>query len=201
MTDSGIILPRVHIRTIDTDGVSLSFNEPKWINERWIAYLMPQYGTLIEGRFVSVDLEAKTCRFIPKNKQTISTLSPDTDCEYIDGYWGDRADLVFSQTEGWKRTEFFPRDSVAHYPDGSTKVMPGGWDHEHCEICMGTISQHTSHQHFGYRNPADDWVCEHCFQSFIEPKKLGFITEPDQADGDEEDQENNKNTQSEHKNL
>lgn len=186
MSSSDFTLPRVHIRSIDTNGVLLGFENPLWIGEDWITYLMPLYGTLIEGRIVSVDLAAKTCRFIPKDKLATSVLSSNTDCEYLDGYWGDRAELVFSQTGDWIRTEFFPRDCVTCYPDGSTKLNPGGWEHEHCEICWETISQHTDHQHFGYRNPNDDWVCEQCFRSYVEPKKLGFITAPDQDPGDEE---------------
>ncbi len=41
----------------------------------------------------------------------------------------------------WQREEFFPRNSIVHHPDGRKEVEPGGWDHEHCEVCRKEISR------------------------------------------------------------
>ncbi len=48
---------------------------------------------------------------------------------------------------------------------GST-VMPGGWDHEHCELCWEKIALYEGCRRFGYRN-GEDWVCEECYVKYI----------------------------------
>jgi hypothetical protein len=109
-----------------------------------------------------------------------------------DGYWGDRVVLVLSKRI-WERTVFEPSDAVRvdqataagmgfeggvllgrAAPDGPEgQRVPGGWNHEHCDICTQKIG--VSGQAIGYRSDAGEWVCEACYRNYVEPKSLGFI--------------------------
>jgi len=98
-----------------------------------------------------------------------STLERGRAYPYLDGYWGERAELVYDAARVWVRAEFRPRDSVRQ-----GKVISGGWDHEHCRICWEKISEST--QPFGYHDQDEDWVCESCYEKYVTTKSIDFIT-------------------------
>ena len=100
-----------------------------------------------------------------------------TEYEYLDGYWGQKAGLIFDSTLTWQRKEVVSRDAIFHVTDGTVSEIPGGWDHEHCSICWETISQFTE-QKTGYVNQKNQWVCTACFESYVKPKCLDFIEIP-----------------------
>lgn len=52
----------------------------------------------------------------------------------------------------WWREEFTPRDSIVHHPDGRTERKSGGWDHEHCRLCMAVVTARDPALRFGYRD-------------------------------------------------
>jgi hypothetical protein len=180
MNNKTIILPRLRVKAINPAGLSISFHEPKWIGEQWIACIMLSPGKFIWGRLASIKTEDKTAQFILDNEKETALFQIGYEYEYLDGYWGERAELTFDTTRNWKRTEFVPRDAVRHLANGTTEDEPGGWDHEHCEICWETISQVDEHK-FGYKDQNDKWLCEQCFKSYILPKYLDFIKEPQQG--------------------
>jgi hypothetical protein len=71
--------------------------------------------------------------------------------------------------------------STRHYPvnvDGSgveagSRVVPGGWDHEHCALC----DAHINAGDFGYCDPDDRWMCEACYEKYVIPRDLAFVDE------------------------
>ena len=79
--------------------------------------------------------------------------------------------MVYDTSLKWNRTEFHPRDAIC-----GENVIPGGWKHEHCNICWETIAE--SAERFGYCDQYERWVCESCYENYIVPKKINFIPPP-----------------------
>jgi hypothetical protein len=93
----------------------------------------------------------------------------------LDGYWGDLAKLVFDDSLIWQKVKFEAQDSIVYHPDGTVETVQGGWDHEHCRICLQNISNFEAANHYGYVNQDADWLCESCYQKYVTNKSLGFI--------------------------
>lgn len=53
-------------------------------------------------------------------------------------------------------------------PEG---IVPGGWDHEHCELCNG----HIDAGHVAYVDPGDHWVCKVCYTKYVLTHDLSFL--------------------------
>jgi hypothetical protein len=70
----------------------------------------------------------------------------------------------------WWREQFVARDSVRYTPRGYEVVKKGGWDHEHCQLCMDVISARDPARRWGYRNDDDDWLCEACYRLYLKPR-------------------------------
>jgi formylmethanofuran dehydrogenase subunit E len=133
----------------------------------------------------------REARFVLDNSGEASYLRKGQEYDYLDGYWGQRAELVLDRARKWTRAEFKPRDAVAFELEGQSisaergtplfegaeaaHRVPGGWTHAHCNICWETIGP--SGRKTGYRDQNDEWVCESCYESYVEPKKLDFIPE------------------------
>ncbi len=160
-----------------------------WIGAGWIGAIVLGESRFIWGHFRNVAPSSYTCSFCPDQASESSELRPGTPYPFIDGYWGERAELVLDRGRQWRRTHFQPSDMVCSYagcrggmatrlspeaPSGGD-VVPGGWDHEHCDICWKTIG--FGGEAVGYFDSPDTWVCEVCFSSFVEPRSLAFIVD------------------------
>lgn len=69
----------------------------------------------------------------------------------------------------WVWTRFEPSNAIQHYSDGSTKVIPGAWDHDHCRLCQATISLYPGEIPEAFCSEEDDWLCKTCFEQEIQP--------------------------------
>jgi hypothetical protein len=48
-------------------------------------------------------------------------------------------------------------------------LVPGGWNHDHCDICWWTLSASEKEEcGTGYTDGLGNWLCTECFQQFIE---------------------------------
>jgi hypothetical protein len=56
-------------------------------------------------------------------------------------------------------------------PSGREQVIPGGWNHEHCQLCRG----HIDHGDLGYRDRAEQWICESCYERYVKTRDLSFV--------------------------
>jgi len=57
-------------------------------------------------------------------------------------------------------------------PSGTApRLVPGGWDHEHCELCR----EHIDNGDFGYQDKDDNWLCENCYDRYVKPHDLSFV--------------------------
>jgi len=81
----------------------------------------------------------------------------------------------------WRYERFVPRDSlhwkessgciravpIERRPDGvKGDVLPQGWDHEHCLICMAKLSPLNGFQHRGFTD-GNRWLCRRCFDFYL----------------------------------
>ncbi len=172
MSKQPLRLPTLHILEIKADRLVFSFNENTWMGEHYIACIMPVFGTLLWGRFNQLDFETKIGQFIFDRSYAEPKLEVAKEYEYLDGYWGELTEIVFGPYV-WQLKEFVARDAIFHSEDGTTKEIPGGWDHEHCLICGETIGNCGQIQ--GYVNQKYQWVCQTCYQCYVVPKCLDFI--------------------------
>lgn len=68
-----------------------------------------------------------------------------------------------------------------HYPSGDqtpvgspkARIIPGGWDHEHCSLCK----EHIDAGQLGYCDPDKRWICEKCYERYVVPRDLSFVDE------------------------
>lgn len=76
----------------------------------------------------------------------------------LDGYWGERAELVYNVSITWMPITFKPNEKS---------------DHEHCAILWETISdrENTIYYLGNARHP----VCADCYQKYINNKDISFI--------------------------
>lgn len=51
------------------------------------------------------------------------------------------------------------------------QLVPGGWDHEHCELCR----EHINNGDFGYRDEDGQWLCENCYDKYAKLHDLSFV--------------------------
>ena len=178
-------LPRYSVVEVRPDCCWGHFDPSPWVGENWIAGLYLGNGRFLWGRFRLVDTKARSCSFFPKNTAELTTISL-TGYPFMDGYWGERAELVLDESRRWMHAKFEATDMIAfRAADGTSmatrsspeapqggKLVAGGWDHEHCFICQKKIGR--GGEPTGYFSAPDEWVCESCYHSFVVPQSLAF---------------------------
>jgi hypothetical protein len=158
----------------------------------WTGFLVNPDELCLEGRFETIDAQKWRAAFTLEDRKQIDLLVVGQIYAYLDVYWGDRATLVLDTTREWRRVLFQPQEAIENRSngarilgktgepppckvDGEPRKIPGGWDHEHCDICWQEISK--TAKPFGYTDQAADWVCEKCYEDFVQPRNLHFLTE------------------------
>jgi hypothetical protein len=53
------------------------------------------------------------------------------------------------------------------------RLVPGAWEHEHCELC----NAHIDAEMFGYYDPGERWMCEDCYERYAVRHDLAFVDE------------------------
>lgn len=100
-------------------------------------------------------------------------------------WWTPRqAELVEDRSRHWRMQAFRPSDALAFPREedsvvrqkladepaaAEARVMPDGWDHEHCALCSQTISLHPGGQASGYAD-GRDWLCRDCYERYVLPR-------------------------------
>jgi hypothetical protein len=181
-------LPRLTVTAVDGEHCVGRFEASKWIGEGWDGFIVHREKKMcIPGFFRDVNLETRTCAFHPEDTTTLSILRSGHSYPFIDGYWGQRAELALDARRVWERREFEKGDALRYPAPGGGFLLtkntpdapPGGeliraaWDHEHCAICWQKISGED--QPVGYLSAPESWVCEECYVNYVEPRSLAFI--------------------------
>jgi hypothetical protein len=169
-----------------------TFDTAVHLNAGWPAFLVSDNDCCIEGNILAVEPDFMKAIFQPKNTEHAGLFAIGRSFAYLDGYWGERVELVLDSTRQWKEMFFEPADArefiskdsrilgKADHATGasnedSRKPIKGGWDHEHCAMCWETISKQT--QSHGYVTQDGILVCDRCYGSYIKHKSLSFLDE------------------------
>jgi hypothetical protein len=190
-------LPRLHIDAVDLlssgdyrvrgriDGWRLGMDGPHWF---WLwptdhRAIIPTITALAEdGR---IELLVDSSDISPQ-------ISSGAELSWLDPYW--QAYHVYMIRRGeWEKRRFQSEDAATFtlgrlrgrnradlpIPEGAvaTGIAPGGWDHEHCELCRATIGSGGSE--VGYVDPDDHWLCPTCYEAWARPKSLDFLVDLD----------------------
>lgn len=70
---------------------------------------------------------------------------------------------VWTSIDGGRLLSKLSKDE--QIPEGAI-LDNSAWDHEHCELCMETISEYPGYQHEGYTD-GKNWLCEECYNKYI----------------------------------
>jgi hypothetical protein len=160
-----------------------TFEASKWVGENWAVCLM-HGDRFIWGRFVEVDQIRRSAGFRADAPAEIAGLSAGDRLALLDGYWGHQVELVSTPSHVWRFARFVARDAVefqvesgrlrtAATPGLRGAGVPGGWDHEHCELCNETISEHGVAS--GWTNEEGNWLCEACYATHVLQGSLEFV--------------------------
>jgi hypothetical protein len=69
------------------------------------------------------------------------------------------------------RTRHHPANNQTSSPGFGTRLVPLGWDHEHCELC----NTHIDAGDFGYCDSDENWLCEKCYERYVVQRDLAFV--------------------------
>lgn len=67
----------------------------------------------------------------------------------------------------------YPATDQTLSAESNVRLIPSGWDHEHCELCNSRLDIGM----FGYCDPDGRWVCENCYSRYVLRRDLAFVDE------------------------
>jgi|SRR5579864_3993539 len=158
------MFPLFHIVGRNADEVfgsvtATTYGSETWVGDGQIGYLMAD-DKFVSGRWHG---GGDSWAFIPSDSGVMEILRPATDWVVLDGYWGERAELVFDANRKWQ------------------KALNEESDHNHCAICWQTLGQ--GGQPDGYRSEDATWICSRCYEFFVQSRSLNFIPQPNPQSG------------------
>lgn len=127
----------------------------KWIDDDWVGFLADS-SRFISGRWRKAD--DGWC-FRPE--KPTDDLAEGRDYIAIDGYWGERIELMFAPFT-WNPMSFVSIEANSH---------------DQCFFCWTTISDQENTSHM--KSNSGEVACVDCFDRFIVPKSFDFICYPD----------------------
>ena len=159
-----------------------------WVGDGWFGFLKAG-DQLIPGRW---HRREDSWAFAPDNVGDLDAIRARPEWEVLDGYWGERAEIVLDQARQWHKAAFQPTNAIRFEGPAGTwvreasdsdttggEIIKAGWDHEHCAICWETLGP--GGQSYGYvsaQGARRTWVCEQCYVHFVQRGSLDFIPSP-----------------------
>ena len=157
-----LTFPIFRVARVDTEAgaphligslTATNFGRETWVDDEYIGYLR-RGATCIRGRWRKL---TDLWEFTLADPHTIPPFHAEEEVEVFDGYWGERAQLVLSESTSWS---------------------PATWrqseDHDHCAICWATISAHENRSHVESSDGVR--VCPACYRNYVQVRSLAFIT-------------------------
>lgn len=107
---------------------------------------------------------------------------------WLDAYWQlPLVEAIADENAEWQRFTFEASDAQ-HFragqstgrcklgsgvPEGAhpTEVEPGGWDHEHCDLCGDRIDAANP---IGYRDSEKHFLCLRCYERYAKNQDVSF---------------------------
>jgi hypothetical protein len=147
----------------DTDEPQVTGKNLAYLNPRWQAYnvwmvLNPSWGWE-RRQFRGVDAVAEDYDAGSTERVSDRDVRVWTKLELVGG------------REGASR--HYPAGDQTLPPNSEPRLVPGGWGHEHCELCKS----HVEAGDFGYCDPKARWICEKCYERYVIPRDLAFVEE------------------------
>ena len=98
------MFPRYHIIRADANEVfgsvtATTHGSETWVGDERLGYLMGE-SKFIFGRWHK---RGDSWGFVPHDTSVIEMLRPDTEWGILDGYWGERAELVLDANCKWQK--------------------------------------------------------------------------------------------------
>lgn len=135
-----------------------SFNGHKWVDDKWAGSLRVN-NSIVFGRWHKQNSDWKFV--VDAEDSPKANFSLGQKVELIDGYWGERVELVIDKSIKWKEAAFSATDRNSH---------------DHCLICWATISE-IENKLYMFANERIP-VCLNCFESYIKQGNFDFIAYP-----------------------
>jgi hypothetical protein len=187
--ESGLTYPSFTVTAVSDGGDAVVYGHlsrtwhgrENWVSDHWLGVLVRDKQA-VAGRWKA---SPEGWVFLLEDSAALGAFEPGARWDVLDGYWGERAEIVLDASRRWHETTFAPSDAV-EFRGGGTRwqmsaadvagggVVEGGWDHEHCAICWETIDADRPEAYFSEPNK---WVCKECFEAFVRQRSLGFIPE------------------------
>jgi hypothetical protein len=98
--------------TATRSGICSGRFDPPFVGDRWCGAIYLGAGRFIWGRFIRVDQAQLTCDFLPDDPSEMNLIVEGGSYPYLDGYWGELADLVLDSVRTWREAEFQLPDAV-----------------------------------------------------------------------------------------
>ena len=138
----------------------------------------------------AIDTTSGQVTLLINKEDTRDTIRPGVALHWMSSYW-QAYHVPMIRDGGWSRRDFKAEDAIHFEVDGKkgwtsthgtipegakqTHIEPKGWDHEHCEICHGSIGVGGSS--FGYINDKQMWLCPECYERWAVPRSLKFLVD------------------------
>ena len=145
--------------TLFCDVNKTTFKNQNWLGNNYCGYLMKN-DKLISGRWHYSDINGWSFR---TSDIDASVIQREEILECIDGYYGERDELMLDTSLKWNRAEF---------------VTKGNWDHDHCGICWAKIDELNSESNKAHMiSNKKDLVCLKCFDKYMKSKDVYKMVE------------------------
>ena len=145
----------------------------------------------VQGVVAELDPDATTAVLRVLSGHLHPALVSGATFPVFDSSWADKLRLAIDPDIRWSQMQFVVPDAFiepAETPGWRTwriatpddngrtdgQIVPGGWDHEHCELCWQKIGSGGDRD--GYVNESDQWVLRPpCYDHFIGSRDLRFV--------------------------
>jgi hypothetical protein len=145
-------------------------DEPKVVGET-LAYLSPHWQAYQVWMVLDPAWGWEKKRF-----QGADAIAEDYDTGEI-SLVGGREVRVWTKVElvGGREgaSRHYPANDQSLPPNSERRQIPGGWGHEHCDLCK----THIEGGEFGYCDPGGRWICEKCYERYVVQRDLAFVDE------------------------
>ena len=152
-----ISFPTFNVIEHRTDELVGSVSSTKLGSETWVAdqYLgfLKHGDSLFPGRW---HYAGENWKFALDKSQANEALPASDEFQILDGYWGERVELVLNRRIIWRADYWTVQD-----------------DHDHCVICWATIAVAENQNHFVATT--GERVCRSCYEAYVSARALNFI--------------------------
>src|SRR6266446_6613934 len=175
-------LPSMLVETIaqQPDGLQISgrFDRLEGVREGGVFRL--SRGEYAWANLKIVDRSACTVLVTDERDRSVAQLRVGERYIWLHDYWqAPLVEAIADETHEWRQFTFQPSDAtqfkkgdgIGWQPVGQTRpngvtdirLMPGGWDHEHCGLCGRRIDPDDP---IGYTDNDDHFLCAPCYTQY-----------------------------------